>query len=82
MGDTTYNGWSNYQTWNANLWLSNDEPVYRIAWERTEGVTDAHRAGVILRTVWRTFLSESAKAEAKPSRFINWDEIGEAWLER
>jgi len=23
-----YNGWSNYETWCANLWLSNDEVTY------------------------------------------------------
>lgn len=27
--DTTlYNGWSNYATWSANLWLQNDEATY------------------------------------------------------
>jgi hypothetical protein len=25
----TYNGWSNYPTWAVNLWLQNDEPLYR-----------------------------------------------------
>lgn len=29
-----YNGWSNYQTWNVHLWLSNDENAYR-AWRRS-----------------------------------------------
>ena len=34
--DTTYNGWSNYPTWAVNLWLSNDEPLYRATLEMIE----------------------------------------------
>ena len=29
MTDTTYNGWSNYETWNVALYIQNEEPVYR-----------------------------------------------------
>ena len=25
----TYNGWSNRETWLVNLWLTNDESIYR-----------------------------------------------------
>lgn len=25
MTDTTYNGWTNYETWAVNLWLDNDQ---------------------------------------------------------
>ena len=31
MEDTTYNGWSNYETWNASLWMGNDQFLYNTA---------------------------------------------------
>ena len=29
--DTEYNGWTNYETWNAALWIGNDQGLYDIA---------------------------------------------------
>ena len=29
--DTTYNGWTNYETWNVALWIQNDYGFYSIA---------------------------------------------------
>ncbi len=36
MTDNTYNGWTNYETWNVALWLGNDEGLYNLArgWAR------------------------------------------------
>jgi len=31
LTDTTYNGWTNYSTWNVALWLQNDEGLYNLA---------------------------------------------------
>lgn len=26
----SYNGWTNWETWNVNLWVTNDESTYRM----------------------------------------------------
>ena len=31
LTDETYNGWTNYETWNVALWLGNDEGLYNLA---------------------------------------------------
>ena len=33
LTDATYNGWTNYETWNVALWIGNDEGLYELARE-------------------------------------------------
>ena len=36
MEDNKYNGWTNYETWNFNLWITNEESDYNHALELAE----------------------------------------------
>ena len=33
LTDQSYNGWTNYETWNVALWIGNDEGLYHLAQE-------------------------------------------------
>jgi len=49
----TYNGWTNYETWNVALWLGNDYGLYQAVREFVK----AHRGKVLARTA-RQFVTE------------------------
>src|SRR5579885_1901814 len=49
--ESTYNGWRNYETWLANLWLTNDQGTYeywrdkaREAWQEADATDIDGRA--------------------------------------
>ncbi len=43
-----YEGWSNYPTWCVNLWLSNNEPLYRAVLEKIEEVKSSEDPEAVL----------------------------------
>lgn len=44
MADKEYNGWANYETWNAALWMDNDEGSYRYWREAAQEAYDEAEA--------------------------------------
>lgn len=93
----TYNGWSNYETWAVNLWLSNEEGSYRHWTDRTRELLadsageDADRSA--LARLARE-LEESVRGECEigmaslPADLMNaalgevdWWEIARSWIE-
>jgi len=87
--DNTYNGWKNYETWNVNLWIQNDEGLYGFVRDGLESLMD--RCDNDWENVSLTDLKElvrdafgSNKTPDGVSLFsneIDWDEISDALLE-
>ena len=70
MTDTTYNGWANYETWNAALWIGNDEFLYN-----TAKACVTYREG--LETPWDKFVR--CMMDGQIGRMLSKTGDGVAW---
>lgn len=89
---TTYNGWTNRETWAANLWITNDMSLYAMAREQVDATTSTRQNGQELKTWWESLTDPdeeimSCKDILKMVRdigqedAINWEEIATGLLE-
>lgn len=86
---TGYNGWSNYETWCVNLWLSNEESSQRQWTGRARELATETGAPIRLADELKTWVTEEAP-ELKPSLYsdllmaalgsVNWLEIARELL--
>ncbi len=53
MTDTQYNGWTNYETWDVHLWLTNDAESYNYCRELArECVEEASTCSQVQQGIW------------------------------
>jgi hypothetical protein len=72
-GNTEYQGWANWTTWNVSLWLNSEEPIYR-AMVREAAV---HKYHVSARQAQRfaAGMFGSTTPDGAQLRFCRWGEI-------
>lgn len=87
--NTTYNGWTNSETWRVNLWLNNDEYLDAQSRAITREADDAYEAATELQGwVESAVCGEALEGASLASdllgaalRRVNWEEIAEAYRE-
>jgi len=66
----TFNGWANYETWNASLWISNDEFLYNTARACVTFAEDGE-------SVWSKF--QRCMTDGQIGRMLGKTEDGVSW---
>lgn len=75
-----YNGWANWETWNLNLWIDNDEGLYR---EKCRVIRRAHSEidGAVVKEFAETYFPDGTPDMDGTAQYdpVNFDEIAGHW---
>ena len=79
-----YNGWSNYATWNVNLWIDNEYGIYM---EKVDMLKRRKRpvTSQTVRNFYRDFMGgstpdiEEMRRSREPYGRVNYREIADHW---
>lgn len=83
--DNTYNGWSNWETWNLLLWANNEESTYkemrRFATKVSTLAQEKDQIRACVSFFNDMFPSGTPDMEAGDMDNVNWNEVLESVLE-
>lgn len=82
MTDTDYNGWKNRETWNANLWLSNEEPLYRHCRELAQSVENNGALADEIEGFALQIWPKGKTPDGDRLSLVYWQEIADAFCEQ
>ena len=84
-----YNGWTNWETWNTHLWLTNDEGTYNLILETVSDIVTNEseaswnwRAGDAILDLIEQFKEDGIRliGDEMTMHRVDWTEIGEAFV--
>ena len=86
MRDKTYNGWTNYATWNVPLWVDNEYSLYTIRCDLLKiavGPIDGEWVRSFINCYMNGTTPDLAGNDWEGGRIqdVNWEEIAEHWEE-
>ena len=75
MNNGTYEGYANWSTWNVELWIDNEEVLYKDKWRllRSSNV-DAQAVEDFCRSMFGESTPDGADFNE-----VDWDELAEMW---
>ena len=80
LGSGEYLGFSNQETWNTHLWITNDYPLYRRVWQGAEGCHSVSELADwiedLLLTRWGNRTPDGNSLD-----LVNWVEIAATWAD-
>jgi len=77
--DEEYQGWTNYHTWNANLWSMDDEEAYRYVVDHRP--IDGYDVDTAEEVFSEFYPDGTPDMDGELPDDINWQEIADAWNE-
>jgi hypothetical protein len=77
MSDNSYNGWTNWETWNMALWLDNDEGFYNL--RRCTRRSSLNNMPQFLAATGSAYAQGTPDMDRGDIYRVNWDEILDAW---